>query len=246
MVGNPGVLLDDFAEAGADRCIVHVELGDPQPLFDELRTLGVGVGLTLNPETPVEDVLPYLDEIDLLLVMSVHPGFGGQPSSPRCSTRCASRARRSTSSGLPVEIEIDGGIKVDTRRDGRGRRCRHPRRRRARSSTPPTRRVPRARDPRRCPAQPERGRRRGRAREGPHRLRRRRRGRARRQVRRRARRPPHGSRVRGRRAPRSARTAVVPSPTRSRPRATASPAWSSPPAAPASAPATSRPRARAR
>src|SRR6202162_5217749 len=78
MVDNPGVLLADFASAGADRCIVHIELGDPRPLFDELRTRDVGVGLVLNPETPVDTVLPYLAEIDLLLVMSVHPGWGGQ------------------------------------------------------------------------------------------------------------------------------------------------------------------------
>ena len=51
MVDNPGVLLDDFAEAGADRCTVHVELGDPRPLFDQLRKRHVGVGLVLNPPT---------------------------------------------------------------------------------------------------------------------------------------------------------------------------------------------------
>src|SRR6266511_866656 len=60
MVDNPAVLLEEFADAGADRCIVHVELGDPRPLFDELRTRGVGVGLVLNPPTPVDAVLPYL------------------------------------------------------------------------------------------------------------------------------------------------------------------------------------------
>src|SRR5436853_5103797 len=82
MVDNPGELLEDFAKAGADRCIVHVELGDPRPHFETLRGLGIGVGLTLNPETPVDTVLPYLDEVDLLLVMSVHPGFGGQSFIP--------------------------------------------------------------------------------------------------------------------------------------------------------------------
>src|SRR3954468_1022431 len=66
MVDNPAVLLPDFAKAGANRGIVHVELGDPRPRFDELRALGVGVGLVLNPETPIDDALPYLEEIDLL------------------------------------------------------------------------------------------------------------------------------------------------------------------------------------
>src|SRR5262245_2193445 len=78
MVDNPGVLLEGFADAGADGCTVHVELGDPRPLLDEIRTLGMRTGLTLEPETPFAAVAPYLSEIDMLLVMSVHTGFGGQ------------------------------------------------------------------------------------------------------------------------------------------------------------------------
>ncbi len=113
MVSNPGVLLADFAKAGADRCIVHIEVGDPQPLFDELRALGIGVGLTLNPETPVDQVLPYLGEIDLLLVMSVHPGFGGQHFIPEVLDKVRAAREAIDEQGLPVEIEIDGGIKHD-------------------------------------------------------------------------------------------------------------------------------------
>jgi ribulose-phosphate 3-epimerase len=114
MVENPGVLLADFAKAGADRCIVHVELGDPRPLFDELRRHDVGVGLTLSPDTPVEEVLPYLAEIDLLLVMSVRPGFGGQAFIPEVLDKVRAARRVIDEQGLPVEIEIDGGINVDT------------------------------------------------------------------------------------------------------------------------------------
>ena len=115
MVDNPGVLLDEFADAGADRCIVHVELGDPRPLFDELRARDVGVGLVLNPPTagrrgaavPRPDRPAAGDERQ--------PGLGRPGrSSPRCSTRSRSRARRSTPAAWPVEIEIDGGINVDT------------------------------------------------------------------------------------------------------------------------------------
>ncbi|MFN8026302.1 MAG: hypothetical protein U0W40_08130 [Acidimicrobiia bacterium] len=73
----------------------------------------MGVGLTLNPPTPVETVLPYLAEVDLLLVMSVNPGGAVRPSSPRCSTRSGCCARRSTR-GLACEIEIDGGINAAT------------------------------------------------------------------------------------------------------------------------------------
>jgi ribulose-phosphate 3-epimerase len=114
MVDNPQVLLAEFAEAGADRCIVHVELGDPRPLFDELRERNVGVGLVLNPETPVDAVLPYLDEIDLLLVMSVHPGWGGQHFIADVLDKVRVVRNEIDERGLDVEIEIDGGINVHT------------------------------------------------------------------------------------------------------------------------------------
>jgi ribulose-phosphate 3-epimerase len=114
MVDNPGVLLADFAAAGADRCIVHIELGDPRPLFAELRDRGVGVGLTLNPETAVDTVLPYLGEIDLLLIMSVHPGFGGQKFIPEVLDKVRAARAVIDDGSLPVEIEIDGGIQEQT------------------------------------------------------------------------------------------------------------------------------------
>jgi ribulose-phosphate 3-epimerase len=114
MVDNPQVLLADFAEAGADRCIVHIELGDPTPLFADLRDLGVGVGLVCNPETPVEDVLPYLPEIDLLLFMTVHPGWGGQAFIAEVLDKIAVARAEIDSWALDVEIEVDGGINVDT------------------------------------------------------------------------------------------------------------------------------------
>jgi ribulose-phosphate 3-epimerase len=114
MVENPGVLLEDFAKAGADRCIVHIELGDPRPLFAKLRDLGVGVGLTLNPGTPVDTVLPHLEEIDLLLVMSVNPGWGGQSFIPEVLDKVRVARREIDERKLDVEIEIDGGIQEKT------------------------------------------------------------------------------------------------------------------------------------
>ena len=114
MVDNPGVLLGDFADAGADRCIVHVELGDPRPLFDELRSRKVQVGLALSPETPFDAAAPYLPDLDLLLVMSVHPGFGGQAFIPSVLDKLATARRVVDERGLSVELEIDGGINRET------------------------------------------------------------------------------------------------------------------------------------
>jgi ribulose-phosphate 3-epimerase len=114
MVDNPAVLLADFVDAGADRCIVHVELGDPRPLFDELRERKCGVGITLNPETSVDAVLPFLPEVDLLLVMSVHPGWGGQSFIHEVLDKVRTARRAIDDAGLAVEIEIDGGIQEQT------------------------------------------------------------------------------------------------------------------------------------
>src|SRR6476646_9480213 len=117
MIDNPAVLLADFADAGADRCIVHIELGDPRPLFDDLRARGVGVGPVLNPPTPVDAVMPYLDQIDLLLVMSVNPGWGGQAFIPEVLDKVAVARKEIDARGLACEIEIDGGINVETAGD---------------------------------------------------------------------------------------------------------------------------------
>jgi ribulose-phosphate 3-epimerase len=114
MVDNPQVLLAAFADAGADGCTVHVELGDPRPLFDEIRSLGMQVGLAFEPATPYEAVQPYLGDIDLLLVMSVKTGFGGQAFIPEVLDKARAARAEIDKRNLPVEIEIDGGIKIDT------------------------------------------------------------------------------------------------------------------------------------
>src|SRR3954453_21748905 len=113
MVDNPAVLLGLFADAGADGVTVHIELGDPRPLFEEIRGLGPRVGLSFEPGTPFDAVEPYLAEIDLLLVMSVQTGFVGQPFIPELLDKVRAARAAIDARGLAVEIEIDGGIKVD-------------------------------------------------------------------------------------------------------------------------------------
>ena len=114
MMTDPGDYLAAFAGAGANSCTVHVEVGGTADLIAAMRGLGIGVGLALNPETSIAECEPWLGEIDLLLVMSVHPGFGGQrfmqEAVPKIS-RAYEIARRD---GLALSIEVDGGIDAET------------------------------------------------------------------------------------------------------------------------------------
>jgi len=114
MVDNPGDFLDDFAAAGANGCSVHVELPDVVPLFGELRRLGLDVGLAVNPETPVEACLPHLPHIDLLLMMTVHPGFGGQAFIPEVMDKVKVAREEIDRRGLDVALQVDGGINEET------------------------------------------------------------------------------------------------------------------------------------
>ena len=114
MMTNPAPFLEPFATAGADGCTVHVEVGDTTNLIDQMRSLGLRVGLAANPETPFAAVAPYLGQIDLLLLMTVHPGFGGQSfiSDVMSKVRAARQVVRDQS--LALDIEVDGGIDVAT------------------------------------------------------------------------------------------------------------------------------------
>src|SRR5688500_11515636 len=78
MITNPEKYLEAFRKAGADGCSVHVEIGGTDELVTQMRDLGLDVGLAVNPDTPYEAYEAYLDRIDLLLLMTVFPGFGGQ------------------------------------------------------------------------------------------------------------------------------------------------------------------------
>jgi ribulose-phosphate 3-epimerase len=116
MISNPQVLVQEFADAGADGCTIHVELGDPRPLLERIRDLGMQAGLTLEPETPFTAVEPFLGDIDVLLVMSVRTGWGGQAFIPEVLDKVRAARRIIDERGLAVEIEIDGGIKIDNAR----------------------------------------------------------------------------------------------------------------------------------
>ncbi|MGA3268187.1 MAG: ribulose-phosphate 3-epimerase [Verrucomicrobiota bacterium] len=115
MCSQPEILLEPFAKGGADELIVHVELGEQvTPLLWKIRSLGKKVGLAVNPPTAITEVLPYLEQIDLLLVMTVNPGFGGQAfiheTLPKVQQALAWRHERK----LSYRISVDGGINFQT------------------------------------------------------------------------------------------------------------------------------------
>lgn len=114
MMTNPGEYLKAFADAGADSCSVHVEIGTTAELIRQTRDLGMRVGLAVNPETPIDDCEPWLDRIDVLLVMSVHPGFGGQHFMDVAIPKIARAAEIARRDGLNLAIEVDGGIDAET------------------------------------------------------------------------------------------------------------------------------------
>lgn len=115
MCSKPEILLEPFAKAGADEMIIHVELDSQvEPLIWKIKNLGKKAGLAINPPTPISLVQRYLEKIDLLLVMTVNPGFGGQEfiheTLPKIQQADAWRRERS----LPYRISVDGGINNET------------------------------------------------------------------------------------------------------------------------------------
>lgn len=112
MISRPELYLKPFREAGADLLTFHIEaVADPVPLIDRIRELGAGVGMALNPPTPVETLEPYLDRCDLILPMSVMPGFGGQ----EFDSVALEKLRWLRGKVAPnVLLSVDGGVNLDT------------------------------------------------------------------------------------------------------------------------------------
>jgi ribulose-phosphate 3-epimerase len=114
MMTEPERYLDDFARAGADGCTVHVEIGHTAELIGQMRDLGLRAGLALNPDTPFEAVQPYLDAVDLVLCMTVFPGFGGQSFIADVMPKLRQVRAAVDARGLALDVEVDGGIDTVT------------------------------------------------------------------------------------------------------------------------------------
>lgn len=120
MISDPARYLDDFAAAGVDAVTIHVEAnGDTAADLDRIAGLGLKRGLSMRPGTSLEMVQPFLDRLDLVLVMSVEPGFGGQVFDPAALDKIASLVAWRDGGDLDFQISVDGGINGET-----GRQCR--------------------------------------------------------------------------------------------------------------------------
>ena len=115
MISQPEKYIDAFAQAGADLVNIHYEAeGDKAELLRRIRALGKKAALTIKPCTPADAVFPYLPLLDMVLVMSVEPGFGGQSFMPESLPKLRALRAEINRRGLRCDLEIDGGITLQT------------------------------------------------------------------------------------------------------------------------------------
>lgn len=114
MIREPERYAAEFVECGADMVTFHLEATEHvQETIDAIRQAGARVGISIKPGTPVESVLPWLEQVDMVLVMTVEPGFGGQKYMDACTEKIRQVRTAITERGLSVDVEIDGGVTAD-------------------------------------------------------------------------------------------------------------------------------------
>ena len=114
MLSNPNKHYESFIRAGADLITIHVEPEYPiEETINAIKDRGVFAGIAINPETDVNAVMPYLKMVDLVLVMTVHPGFGGQKLIASCLDKVRTIKEKQLELGLGFRIEVDGGVNLD-------------------------------------------------------------------------------------------------------------------------------------
>ena len=115
MIDRPHRYIEQFAKAGADIIGFHVEAGsDVDETIDLIHSFGKKACLTIKPKTPADAVFPYLEKLDMVLVMSVEPGFGGQAFMPESLPKITAIREKANELGLDIDIEVDGGINLET------------------------------------------------------------------------------------------------------------------------------------
>lgn len=115
MITEPERYVEDFINCGADIITLHLEtLKEPEKVIALLRSKHVKVGLSVNPKTSIEEVFPYLHLVDMVLIMTVQPGFGGQKYLDYCTEKIVTLHEQIKKNDLMVDIEVDGGINEET------------------------------------------------------------------------------------------------------------------------------------
>ena len=111
MINEPIRYIDEFVKSGADLITIHQEAcEDVDATIAKIREAGVKVGISICPDTPVSVLVPYLDKVDMILIMTVHPGFGGQKLIPACLDKVKELRQMLNEKGLQTDIEVDGGL----------------------------------------------------------------------------------------------------------------------------------------
>lgn len=114
MINEPIRYIEDFVRAGADIITIHVEAcSDVKETIDRIKAFGVKAGITLNPDTPVSAIEPYMQYVDMVLIMSVNPGFGGQKFITNTLDKVKEVKALLGEKELDIDIEIDGGINIE-------------------------------------------------------------------------------------------------------------------------------------
>lgn len=118
MVQEPIRYVEAFQKAGADSVTVHLEAcEDVKTTLDKIHACGMKAGLAVNPETDVKELVPYLEDVEMILIMSVHPGFGGQKFIPESLDKIREVRAMLNEKNLEIDIQVDGGIYVENVRE---------------------------------------------------------------------------------------------------------------------------------
>ncbi|MHB8511363.1 MAG: ribulose-phosphate 3-epimerase [Actinomycetota bacterium] len=120
MVSNPETQIEQFAEAGGSSVVWHLEASheDPRPILQRAREAKLGAGMAINPQTPFEEVAPYIEHLDTLICMTVNPGWAGQSFIESVLPKIESARAFLDSHGLVADVAVDGGVNLTT-----GKRC---------------------------------------------------------------------------------------------------------------------------
>lgn len=111
MIVEPERYIKEFAACGADGITFHLEATkDPQRVIEQIHSYGIQAGISIKPGTPLEEVFPYVSQVEMMLMMSVEPGFGGQSYIPESTERIARMKQYITENRLETKLEVDGGI----------------------------------------------------------------------------------------------------------------------------------------